>query len=110
MKVLKLVFCSFAAVWLPVSVLSGIFGLENLNGVLSRLGEWPLYVVIVGLILMLVDLWQSPKPQDDKIWWTVLGVIIAPLVVPAYWFGVGLRRNMGRADSQSIDSGSSESR
>ena len=80
-------------------MLSGMFGLNGLRGALAGLGEWPHYLMIAGVIWIIIDLWQSPKTQDDKIWWTALGVFFAPVVVPAYWFGFGIRQNPRKSEA-----------
>lgn len=90
MKFLKYVLCSFAAVWLPVRMLASWIGIESLLDLMAHLGEFPRYLSLLGVLLLLVDLWQSKKTQDDKIWWTVLGLIAFPIVAPAYWFGYGI--------------------
>lgn len=98
MRIVKKILCTFAAIWLPIVMFSGFFGLDRFGEALATLGEWPLYVMIAGLIWIIIDLWQSPKTQDEKIWWTALGTFFSPVVVPAYWFGFGIRRH-----SQTLD-------
>ena len=93
MRILKIVFCTFASLWVPLRLLGGFLGLKSLAAFLAACGEIPGYVALVGIILLLVDLWQSKKTNDDKIWWTILGVIVAPITIPAYWFGYGLKNN-----------------
>lgn len=105
MKYLKNILCTFAAIWLPVVMFSGLFELNHLQETLAALGEWPLYAMIAGLIWIIIDLWRSPKTQDDKIGWTALGTFFAPVVVPAYWFGFGIRPNRtvsGASSSRSV--------
>ena len=94
MRILKIVFCTFASLWVPLRLLGGFLGLKSLTAFIAEHGEIPGYVALVGIILLLVDLWQSKKTNDDKIWWTVLGVIVAPITIPAYWFGYGLGNNL----------------
>lgn len=91
MRYLKYMFCTFAAIWLPVKILAALLAISSLLRAIASLGEIPLYVALVGVILMLIDLWQSKKTQDEKIWWMTLGVIFFPVVAPAYWFGHGLK-------------------
>ncbi len=93
LKHLKITLCTFTALWLPVIMFTSYFELPKFQAAVASLGEWPLYLMIAGLISIIVDLWRSPMTQDDKIWWTALGVFLAPVVVPAYWFGFGLQRN-----------------
>ena len=96
MRYAKYIFCTFAALWLPLKMLASLFGIESLVSLMARFGEAPLYIALIGTILLLIDLWQSPKTQDEKIWWTVLGVIVFPIVAPAYWFGYGLMNQKKR--------------
>lgn len=91
MKYLKYIFCTFAALWFPVSVLAAVLRIESLSKIIERLGEAPLYAALIGSILMLIDLWQSGKTNDEKIWWSALGLFLFPIVAPAYWFGYGLK-------------------
>ena len=97
MKYLKYLFCTFAALWLPVTILGGFLGISSLLTLLDSLGEIPLYIALIGSIFMLVDLWQSSKTQDEKIWWSVLGLMAFPIVAPAYWFGYGIK-NQNRSE------------
>jgi len=103
MKYLKFIFCSFAAVWLPIMMFTRFLEITSLLKLTEILGDIPLYAALVGSVLMLIDLWQSSKTQDQKIWWTVLGAMFFPVVAPAYWFGYGLK-NLTPSQNQAIDS------
>lgn len=91
MRHLKYTFCTFAALWIPINLFAAFLGIESFSRLVSPLGELPLYLTLIGCILLLIDLWQSKKTQDQKIWWTVLGLMFFPVVVPAYWFGYGIK-------------------
>lgn len=91
MKTIKIILCTFAAVWVPLRLLSSFLGLQSLAGFIATYGEIPGYIALVGILLLLADLWQSNKTQDQKLWWTVVGMIGAPIAIPAYWFGFGLK-------------------
>ena len=101
MKTVKIILCTFTAVWLPLRILAGFLGLKSLVGVIAAYGEIPGYVALVGIFLLLHDLWKSEKTHDQKLWWTVVGVIFAPIAVPAYWFGYGLKNNQRVPESTS---------
>ncbi|WP_269537582.1 hypothetical protein [Cerasicoccus fimbriatus] len=92
MKQIKIALCTFTAVWLPVQLLGPWLGISAIESLVLKLGDIPRIVALAGLIWIAIDLWQSRKTQDEKIWWTVLGVIFAPITVPAYWFSYGLPR------------------
>ena len=103
MKYLRYIFCTFAALWLPVSFFGSYLGISSLLHLLDALGEAPLYIALIGAIFMLVDLWQSSKTQDEKIWWSVLGFIAFPIVAPAYWFGYGIKNQQKEDATESED-------
>ncbi|MBC2594503.1 hypothetical protein H5P28_09560 [Ruficoccus amylovorans] len=94
MPALKIIFCTFAAFWLPLRLLAGWLGLQSLLDLAETAGDVPKYIALVGAVLMLIDLWHSSRTQDDKIWWTVLGLIFAPIVMPVYWLGFGFKENL----------------
>lgn len=101
MKTVKIILCTFTAVWLPLRILSSYLGLKTLINAIADYGEIPGYIALVGIFLLLLDLWQSNKTHDQKLWWTVVGVIFAPIAVPAYWFGYGLQNNRVTRESGS---------
>jgi len=81
-------------------MLAKLFGLVSLLKLMAALGEIPGYLALAGLVLIALDLWQSEKSQDEKIWWTALGVIFAPITIPAYWVSCGWKRNIHPAKAK----------
>ena len=41
---------------------------------------------VIGVILVLIDLWRSPKSVGRKIVWTLADTIFAVVGLPLYWF------------------------
>ncbi|MCC5834930.1 MAG: hypothetical protein JJU20_09380 [Opitutales bacterium] len=88
--------CSFAAVWLPFYIGGRYLGYDGFAERLNGWGGLPAVFGFSGLLLILIDLWSSEFSNDDKFWWTVLGGIMAPVAIPAYWFCYGLEHSIER--------------
>ena len=43
---------------------------------------------LVGLIVVVVDLWRSEEEPGKKLMWTVLNLFLGLVTLPIYWFVV----------------------
>lgn len=56
---------------------------------------------ILGIIILLVDLWRSKRvTDDDKIWWTIVLFLFGFLLAPLYWFMVINKEEQPAAEQQ----------
>lgn len=56
---------------------------------------------VIGIIVLLIDLWRSRRvSDDDKIWWTAVLFIFCFLLAPLYWFMVVNKEETPTAQSQ----------
>jgi len=52
------------------------------------------WLFAAGIAWVLLELWRSQLPTDAKLYWTVLGLIVMPVVLPYFWYShlSGLKR------------------
>lgn len=96
----QIAICSFAAVWVPLYLGGRYLGYDGFSERLNMWGGLPAVIGFSGLLLILIDLWSSDLSSDDKFWWTVLGGILAPVAIPAYWFCYGVENSLRRWKQQ----------
>ena len=94
---LQIAVCSFAAVWVPCYLAGRYLGYDRFAEALNGWDGLPGVVAFSGLLVILIDLWGAEDfDRDEKFWWTVLGGILAPVAIPAYWFCYGLDHSLKR--------------
>ena len=42
--------------------------------------------LVFGIFGVLADMWRRPLESDEKIWWSVLVVLMFVVFLPLYWF------------------------
>lgn len=73
--------------------LSGLVWLLGPEGDEKSFADWKYTIRMVsgGLFLIsvfwaLIDLWGSDRTSDSKLYWTVLGALFSPFVLPVYYY------------------------
>lgn len=45
-----------------------------------------IFAFTLGVLVVLGDLWMRKISRDEKIWWSVLIVLLSVLFMPLYWY------------------------
>lgn len=86
---------------LPLYFFGSWFGLESMiNSVSHALVLIVRIMLTAGVVLVFFDLWKSKFTNDNKLYWTILGLVFMPVTLPLYWFGMRHRKINAGADHE----------